>query len=194
MSAWWRPSPAPVVMPLPAGCAPARLQPTAPKSRPAQSRDHRGAPAHDVPQQAGAEILYHQCNRSLVDAKMERRDPPAGRTIGHGEGWLQAVFFRHAQIHLGKIPQGRDDDFRRKWQRGGNHPGRNGSVVRTERGPARVVTEKLTFNAADQALFKAGPITGGKTPAMFAIAFEIQRIADGVFLLHECRLPAVLEI
>jgi hypothetical protein len=47
-----------------------------------QSRDHRRATAHQVPDQAGAVVLDHQYHRPLVDAELVRRHLPAPRRFG----------------------------------------------------------------------------------------------------------------
>src|SRR6185369_11673920 len=97
-----------------------RIKPTALESRPRESGDDRRATAHDVPKQACPVVLDHQHDRPLIDSKVIGRDPPASRTILDNkrliERRLEPVFRRHSQVHLRKMPYGRDDDFRSKRQ------------------------------------------------------------------------------
>jgi hypothetical protein len=95
-----------------------RLEPAATESRPQQSGNDDRATAHDAPQQARPIVLDHQHDRTLIDAKVIRRDPPTGRSFRRRkrlvEGWLEPVFSRHSQVQSRKVTHCGDDDLRRK--------------------------------------------------------------------------------
>src|SRR4030095_16464768 len=174
------------------------LKPTAAKSRPPQSSDDRRAAAHDVPEQSGPVVLDHQHDRPLIDAEVMRRDPPTRRAIRHGkrliERRLEPILPGHPQVHSGKVPDGRDDDFRSKRERGDDDPRGDSAVVWTEWGASSDVIEELAFDAVDYTLPPTRSVACRKAPTVFAVADEIPGIADRVFLLHKRRLPAVLEV
>src|SRR4029450_13197559 len=171
-----------------------RLKPTTAKSRPPQSSDDRRTAAHNVPEQSGPVVLDHQHDRSLIDAEVTRRDPPTRWAIRHGkrliERRLEPIFRGHPQVHSGKIPHRRDDDFRSKRERGDDDPRGNSSVVWTEWGAPGDVVEELAFVAVDDTLLPTGSVACREAPTMFAVADEIPGIPDRVFLLHQRRLPA----
>src|SRR4029077_5481546 len=174
------------------------LKQTAAKSRPPQSGDYRRTAAHDVPEQSGPVVLDHQHDRSLIDAEVTRRDPPTRRAIRHGkrliERRLEPVFRGHPQVHSGKVPHGRDHDFRSKRERGDDDPRGDSAVVWPEWGASSDVIEKLVFDAADNTLCPTGSVGCRESPTVFAVPHEIPGIANRVFLLHKRRLTAVLEV
>src|SRR4029450_907910 len=139
-----------------------RLKPTAAKSRLPQSSDDRRAAAHDIPEQSGPVVLDHQHDRPLIDAEVIRRDPPTSRAIRHGkrliERPLESVFRGHPQVHSGKVPHGRDDDFRSKRERGDDDPGSDSAVVWTEWGASSGIVEELAFDAVEYTLRPTGPV------------------------------------
>ena len=122
---------------------------------------------------------------------------PVGLSV-HGERLverrLEPVRSRHPQVQPGKVPDGRDDDLRGERQRGDHDPRGDGAVVGTERGAAGDVVEELALDPVHHPLHPAGAVAGREPPAVFAVADELQRVADRVLLLHEGRLPAVLEV
>src|ERR1017187_8662679 len=100
--------------PLTVGARITELQPASGKACPTQTGQDWRATAHDLPQQPGAMILDHQHHRTLIDAEVIRRNPPAGRTAFYGERLIErrqeSVFSHHAQIQLGKIAHSRYDN------------------------------------------------------------------------------------
>src|SRR5208282_813414 len=129
------------------------LQPASGKACPTQTGQDWRATAHDLPQQPGAMILDHQHHRTLIDAEVIRRNPPAGRTAFYGERLIErrqeSVFSHHAQIQLGKIAHSRYDNLRSERQGGDDHPGCDGAVIGTEGGAASGVVEELALNTVD---------------------------------------------
>src|SRR5262249_39740432 len=107
---------------------------------------------------------------------------------------LEPVPGRHPEVHPGKVTYRGDHNLRRKRERGKNDPRGDGAVVGTKRGAARNVVEELALNAVHRALAPARSVAGRETPAVRAVTREVHRIADGVLLLDEGRLPAVLEV
>src|SRR6516165_12301894 len=95
-----------------AGCALMRIpgraprgpgsEPTPSKAGAAQAGQHRRAPPHDVPEQAGAVVLDHQRHRPLIDPEVIGSDPPAGRAAIHRERLiergLEPILRRHPQV------------------------------------------------------------------------------------------------
>src|SRR5215813_7969509 len=87
-----------------------------------------------------------------------------------------------------------DDNFRSKRHRGEYSPRSDGTIVRAEWRTSSEIVEKLAFDAIHFAFNPTGPIARGESPTVFAIADKFQGVADGIFLLHKCRLPAILEV
>src|SRR5215510_2319818 len=87
-----------------------------------------------------------------------------------------------------------DDNFRSKGQRGEYSPRSDGTIVRAERGSSSEIVEKLAFDAIDFALSPTRPVARCESPTVFAVADEFHGVADGILLLHKCRLPAILEV
>ena len=87
-----------------------------------------------------------------------------------------------------------NDYFRRKRQRRDDDPRSDGAVVGSERSAARDVIVELPLDSIDRPRDPAGPVACGEPPAIFAVALKPERVPDGILLLHERRLPAVLEV
>src|SRR4029453_3742054 len=91
------------------------------KAGPPQTANDRRTTPHGVPKQTSAVILDHQNDRPLVDSKMIRRHPPAGWAVFHHisliERRLKPINLRHAQMHLCKVADRRNDDLRCEWER-----------------------------------------------------------------------------
>src|SRR4029453_4082983 len=60
--------------------------------------------------------------------------------------------------------------------------------------PAGHVAVKLPVDAVHRALDPARAIRGRDAPTVLPVALEAHRVPDGILLLYEGRLPAVLEI
>src|SRR5271167_2599269 len=117
------------------------LQPAAREPGAPQPGDHRQAAAHEVPDQTGAVILYHQYHRPLIDTELVWRYPPARRAAVHAERLveraLESVRPVHAtQRHARQAANSRDDDLGGERQGRDHDPGGDGAVVRAERGAA----------------------------------------------------------
>src|SRR6476646_7624037 len=172
------------------------LQPAATESRSQQPGHDDGATAHDVPEQARPVVLDHQHDRTLIDAKVVRRDPPTGRNIRHRkrlvEGWLEPVFPCHSQVHSREVRHRGNDDLRRKRYRRDHDPWGYSAVVWPEWGASSDVIEEIAFDAIDLALRPTRPVASSESPAMLAVADEVERIPGRIFLLHKRGLPAVL--
>src|SRR5262249_25054275 len=69
-----------------------------------------------------------------------------------------------------------------------------GAVVRAERGAAGGVVEEFPLYPVHDSLDPARAVAGREPPAVLPVAGELQRVVDRVRLLHEGRLPAVLEV
>src|SRR4029453_16719320 len=89
---------------------------------------------------------------------------------------------------------GRNDNFRSKWQRGEYNPRSDGTIIRAEWRTSSDIVEKVAINAIDLAFKPTGPVARCESPTVFAITDEFHGIADGIFLLHKCRLPTILEV
>src|SRR5215510_3010888 len=87
-----------------------------------------------------------------------------------------------------------DDNFRSKGQRGKYNPRSDGTIVRAEWRTSSEIVEKLAFDAIDFAFSPTRPIARCESPTVFAVADELHGVADGILLLHKCRLPAILEV
>src|SRR5262249_56193931 len=87
-----------------------------------------------------------------------------------------------------------NDDLRGERQRGDHDPRGDGTVVRAERGATGVVVEELPLYPVHDPLHPAGAVAGRQSPAVLPVAGELQRVMDRVGLVHESRLPAVLEV
>ena len=176
----------------------ALLQPAALETRAAQPLDDVGAAAHDVPDQTGAVVLDHEHDRALVHAEVVWGDPPSGRAVFHGEGLverrLEAVGLRHTQLQRGQVPDSGDHDLRGERQRGDHNPRSDCAVVGAVGRPAGDVFVELPLDLVHRSLHPARAITGREPPTVLPVALELQRVPDGVLLLHKGRLPTVLEV
>ena len=56
------------------------------------------------------------------------------------------------------------------------------------------VVVELPLDAADHPFLISRPVAGSEAPAVFAIVREFKRVANGILLLHERRLSAVLKV
>src|SRR5262245_8160687 len=125
-------------------------------------------------------------------------DPPPCRTAfvleALIEGWLETVKTPHPQLHALEIANGWNDDLGCERQRRHDHPGGYRPIIRPEWCPACYVIEELSAISASFKGAPAGTITGGKSPAVLAIALKLHRISDRIFLLHKRGLAAVLKI
>ena len=138
---------------------------------------------------------YH---RALVDAKVVGGNPPARRAVRHFvclvERWLEAIALRHAEVEPSHGADGGDDDLRSERERGDHHPRRQGAVVGTVGRSARVVVVELPLDAVHRPLLPAGAVGRRDSPAEFAVAGKLQRVAHRVLLVDVRRLAAVLEV
>src|SRR5277367_6006351 len=175
------------------------LQPAAREPGAPQPGDHGQAAAHEIPDQTGAVILYHQYHRPLIDTELVWRYPPARRAAVHAERLVERAPesirpVLAAQRCARQATDSRDDDLGGEWKGREHDPGGDGAVVRAERGAAGDVVEELSLYPADHALHPAGAVAGSEPPAVLPITLELHRVLHRVRLLHEGRLAAVLEV
>src|SRR4029077_1389297 len=114
------------------------------------------------------------------DAEVVGCDPPAGRAVLHGEGLvegrLEPIRGGHAEVQPGEVAGSRDDDFRRKRQRGDDDPRSNGAVVNAERSAARDIIIELPLHPVHPPLDPAWTVAGREAPAMLPVALELERV------------------
>src|SRR5262245_46732299 len=175
-----------------------RSEPATLESRPAQARNDIRTATHELPDQTGAVVLHHEDHRTLVDAEMVGRDPPAGRAVRHRvrrvERRLEAVSLRRAEIELRHGAEGGNHDLRCERQRGDDHPRRQRAVVGTVGRTAGAVPIELALDPVHPPGLEAGPVTRGDAPAVLAVAGELERILPRILLMDVGRPPAVLEV
>src|SRR6266566_1783027 len=111
------------------------------------------------------------------------------------ERCFEAIRVRFGQFSLvyTVIERGQHD-LGRKRQRRHYGPRGDGSVVGSIRNAASNVIEELALNAIHFDSVGAGAIACGNSPAMAAIALELEWVVDRVLLLHMSCTAAVLEI
>src|SRR5277367_3522285 len=85
-------------------------------------------------------------------------------------------------------------DLGRERQRCHHRPRGDGAVVGPIWHASSQITEELALDAAHFDRVRARAVARRNTPAMAAIADEVERVLDRVLLLHISRATAVLEI
>src|SRR5688500_37458 len=106
----------------------------------------------------------------------------------------ESIFVGHSRIGIQIMPQRRQDDFRREWQRGGYRPCGQRAVVGTIRHAARAVSEERTCDASDAQRLRPRTITSGDPPAVLAVPDKTPRVANRILPLHVGGPAAVLEV
>ena len=86
----------------------------------------------------------------------------------------------------------RNHDLRRERKRRGDRPGREGSVVGSVWNAAGGVAEESPFARGPASL--AGAVAGRDAPASRPVAAKVERVRDGITLVHESHPAAVLEV
>src|SRR5580658_851680 len=93
-----------------------------------------------------------------------------------------------------EVIERRQYDLGCKRQRRRYSPRRDGAVIRSVRDPSVHIIEEVPHNAIHFDTVGTGTIACGNSPAMAAIALELQRVSDGILLLRISCTPAVFEI
>src|ERR1019366_9497746 len=157
------------------------------------------AVSHQLPQQSGPIIFDHQNDRPLIKPVMPRRHPAmwvAGLSrVRRVERRFEAVRIQLGQFSLVyEIVERGQHDLGCERQRRHYGPRCDGSVVGSVRHAASYVIEELALNAIHFDSDGAGAVACGNSPAMAAIALELEWVVDRVPLLHICCTATVLEI
>ena len=95
---------------------------------------------------------------------------------------------------LDEIIDRREHDFRRECQRRNRRPRSDRTVVGSVRNSTSDVIVKFPLTASHYECCWPGPVTGGDSPAAFAVVVELARISNRVLALDISRATAVLEI
>src|SRR4030095_13260436 len=110
------------------------------------------------------------------------------------EGWFESVALRQTQIEQGHRTNRWYYDLRCERKGSDGDPGSQSAVIRAVGRPSGVIVIELPLYPVYASLLPTRPVGRCDSPAEFAVASELERVTNCIFLVDVGGLAAVLEI
>src|SRR5450432_2420140 len=143
-------------------------------------------------------VFDHQHHWPFMDPVMPGGKPAAVLSMFSRESRVASslktvLASRATYFNLDKILNGRNDDLRRERQRGDDSPGSDRTIIGTQDTALQVII-KDTLDSIDQVRCRTRTFARRQPPAVFTVAFELERVVYCILLLHMRGTTSVFEV